>query len=475
MNDLPHRIRRRQRPAARVPAGQDEPPLPLSQSRFLAQCIEIVPLASIVPYAGNPRAHADAQVNRIARSMDELGVINPIIVDKNNEIVAGHGRYAAAKKLGLAAVPIIRVSHLTPAQVKAFRIADNRLAELSLWDDKALAVELRELTAIELSGVEVLDLTGFEIGEIDARLEIVDKEKEPDEADLVGEPDDGPAVSQIGDVWLLGKHRLICGSALEEPTYMALLQGQKVKAVWSDAPFNVPVQGHIGGLGKTKHREFVQGSGEMSEAEFIAFLTQYLVLTKLHSVAGSLHYSCMDAAHSFELLTAARQAKLSFKTTCTWAKTSAGMGSLYRSQTEFVHVFKNGGDEVRHTNNVQLGKYGRSRSTLWTYAGVNTFGRHRMEELKSHPTVKPWAMVAGAIKDSTVHGETVLDAFCGSGTTIIAAEKVGRIGFGIELDPKYADVAVLRWERVTGRQATHAVSGLTFAEVAKARAVGALS
>jgi DNA modification methylase len=210
----------------------------------------------------------------------------------------------------------------------------------------------------------------------------------------------------------------------------------------------------------------------MSEAEFIAFLTQYLVLTKLYSVPGSLHYSCMDAAHGFELLTAARQAKLSFKTTCIWAKTSAGMGSLYRSQTEFVHVFKNGGDEVRHTNNVQLGKYGRSRSTLWTYAGVNTFGRHRMEELKSHPTVKPWAMVADAIRDCTAHGETVLDAFCGSGTTIIAAEKVGRVGFGIELDPKYVDVAVLRWERVTGQQATNAVSGLTFAEVAKTRAEG---
>jgi hypothetical protein len=200
--------------------------------------------------------------------------------------VAGHGRYAAAKKLGLAAVPIIRVSHLTPAQVKAFRIADNRLAELSLWDDKALAIELKELTAIELSGVEVLDLTGFEIGEIDARLEVVEKEKEPDEADLVDEPDDGPAVSQVGDVWVLGKHRLICGSALEEPTYVALLDGHKVKAVWSDAPYNVKINGHVSGLGKTKHREFVQGSGEMSEAEFIAFLTRYLVLTKAHSVRG---------------------------------------------------------------------------------------------------------------------------------------------------------------------------------------------
>lgn len=425
-----------------------------------------------MPYARNPRAHTETQIEKISRSVNELGFINPIIVDKDNVIVAGHGRYAAAQKLGLAAVPIIRVGHLTPAQVKAFRIADNRLGELSLWDDKALAVELRELTVIELSGVEILDLTAFEIGEIDARLEVVEKEKETDEADQVGEPDNGPAVSQLGDVWVLGSHRLVCGSALEEPTYVALLEGRKANAVWSDAPYNVAVNGHIGGLGKTRHREFVQASGEMSEAEFIAFLTKYLVLTKRHSVPGALHYSCMDAAHSFELLTAARAARLSFKTTCTWAKTSAGMGSLYRSQTEFVHVFKNGGNEVRHINNVQLGKYGRSRSTLWTYAGVNTFGRHRMEELKSHPTVKPWAMVADAIKDCTAHGETVLDAFCGSGTTIIAAEKVGRVGFGIELDPKYVDVAVLRWQRLTGRQATHAAAGLAFAEIANARAEG---
>ena len=175
-------------------------------------------------------------------------------------------------------------------------------------------------------------------------------------------------------------------------------------------------------------------SGEMQENQFIAFLVNYLILTKEHSVDGALHYSCMDAAHSFELFTAARKAGLSFKTTCTWAKTSAGMGSLYRQQTEFVHVFKNGGDDIAHINNVQLGKHGRTRTTLWSYRGVNSFGRGRMEELASHPTVKPWAMVADAIKDCTKHGQSVLDAFCGSGTTIIAAEKAGRVAYGIELD-----------------------------------------
>ena len=229
-----------------------------------------------------------------------------------------------------------------------------------------------------------------------------------------------------------------------------------MRAVFSDPPYNVKVQGHISGLGKVQHREFAMASGEKSEAQFTAFLAQYLRHTKAHSIPGSLHYACMDAAHTLALLTAARQAELTFKTTCTWAKTNAGMGSLYRQQTEFVHVFKNGGDAVPHLNNVQLGKYGRYRTTLWTYAGVNTFRTGRLEDLGAHPTVKPWALVADAVKDCTRRGDAVLDAFCGSGTTLIAAEKTGRVGYGIELDPLYVDVAIRRWQALTGREAVHA-------------------
>ena len=457
---LVSRVRAADRIAPAAPAELGSAP----NSQFLAKMIEIVPLERIVPYVGNPRAHDDRQIDRLAKSVRDLGFINPVIIDADSVIVAGHGRFAAAQRLRLAAVPVIRVSHLSPAQVKAFRIADNRLAELSIWDDRALAIELHELTTVELSGIDVLDLTGFEIGEIDARLDVLEQSAEPDEADLVAEPDKGPAVAQVGDLWLLGRHRLICGSATERRTYEHLLGDHKAKAVWSDPPYNVPVSGHIGGRGRTRHSEFVQASGEMSELEFTSFLAQYLILTKDFSVPGALHYSCMDAAHTFELLSAARQAGLSFKTTCTWAKTSAGLGSLYRSQTEFVHVFKNGGENVRHTNNIQLGRFGRSRSTLWTYPGVNAFGRKRMEELSSHPTVKPWAMVGDAIKDCTAHGDIVLDAFCGSGTTIVASEKVGRIGYGIELDPKYVDVSIRRWEKLTKCQAVLAATGQTFAE-----------
>ncbi|WP_134499237.1 DNA-methyltransferase [Microvirga pakistanensis] len=262
---------------------------------------------------------------------------------------------------------------------------------------------------------------------------------------------------------------LLCGSALDPASYQRLLGGEPVRAVWSDPPYNAPVGGHVCGLGQVKHREFATASGEMSERAFTAFLSDYLVLAKAHSLPGSLHYVCMDAPHALVPLTAARQAQLAFKTTCTWAKTNAGMGSLYRQQTEFVHVFKNGGDEVARINNIQLGKYGRYRTTSWTYPGANTFRKGCMEDLGAHPTAKPWAPVADAIKDCTRPGESVLDCFCGSGTTLMAAEKVRRIGYGIELDAAYVDVAIRRWQALTGKDAVHSDTGQTFAEVQASR------
>ena len=428
----------------------------------LASVIEHIAIDLLIPYVGNARKHDQKQISKLVGAMRSFGVQVPLLVDEKNEIIAGHGRYLAAKQLGLTKVPIIRIIHLTPDQVKAFRIADNRLSELSSWDDDALAIELKHLV-VSLD-TQVIELTGFEVGEIDARLEVLEAEPRQDPADNIIEPTNGPAVSKLGDIWVMGNHRLLCGSSLDEASYAALLQGTKVRAVWSDPPYNQRVQGHVSGLGKAQHREFGMASGEMSYADFTAFLTRYLELTKAHSMPGSLHYSCMDAMHGHEILTAARQAGLRLKTTCTWAKTNAGMGSLYRQQTEFVHVFKNGEDSVPHVNNIQLGRYGRYRTTLWTYAGVNTFRRGREDDLLDHPTVKPWALVADAIKDCTGHGETVLDAFCGSGTTIIAAEKVGRKAFGIELDPLYVDVAIRRWEKVTKKHAVNAATGRTFAE-----------
>jgi DNA modification methylase len=441
---------------------------PSPQLTLLARVIEHVPITTPKPYGRDLREHSDQQVTKLAHVIRTVGFLVPILLDRNDRIIAGHARWLASKELGLATVPIIRADHLTDGQVKAFRIADNRMGELSRWNDRALALELKDLGAIEIDP-EMLDLTGFEIGEIDVRIASLDDDQ-PDEADAVPIPAPGPAVTRLGDLFLLGPHRLLCSSSLEEESYRQLLRDGVVQMVFSDPPYNVPIQGHVCGKGKIQHREFAMASGEMSEAEFTAFLTRYLTLCKNHSADGSLHYVCMDAAHGFEVLSAARQAELSFKTTCTWAKTNAGMGSLYRQQTEFIHVFKNDHHGAAHTNNVMLGKFGRHRTTLWTYAGVNTFRKGRLDDLGEHPTVKPWALVADAIKDCTRRGDHVLDAFCGSGTTIIAAEKCGRVGCGIEIDPTNVDGAVRRWQKLTGERAMHAETGLSFADLAAQRA-----
>lgn len=376
---------------------------------FLASAIEQLPIEKLKAYEHNARAHNDRQVKKLAGVIKTVGFLVPIIVDDTDTIVAGHGRWAAAKELGLSDIPAIRADHLGKEQVRAFRLADNKLGELSTWDDAALAIEMKALAAVELD-FEILDLTAFETAEIDLIIEpIDDAAPKPDQADIVPEPDRSNVVSRAGEVWILGAHRLLCGSSLERQSYERLLGETKVRAVWSDPPYNVPISGHVSGLGKVRHREFAMASGEMSEDEFTAFLAAYLGLAKEFSQAGSLHYVCMDGAHGWEVLTAARQAALPLKVTCTWAKTNAGMGSLYRQQTEFVHVFKNGDDSVPHVNNVQLGKHGRYRTTLWTYAGVNTFRKGRSSDCRPWPSPRrsrappPTAAAHGCAP----HGEAV--------------------------------------------------------------------
>jgi DNA modification methylase len=456
------------RPARRQASARQDDTAGDNGNTLLASVIEHLPITAVAAYERNPRDHDDRQIKKLAGIIRTVGFLVPIIIDHAGTIIAGHGRLAAAKELGLRTVPVIRAGHLSPHQVQAVRVADNRIGELSSWNRTALALELKDLVAAIEIDPEILDLTAFETAEIDLHIHSLDEHTSgPDKADAL--PDPGPAVSQVGDLWVMGPHRLLCASSLEPDSYELLLEGRCVRAVWSDPPYNVAVSGHVCGLGQTQHREFAMASGEMSEDEFTLFLASYLALAKQHSLPGSLHYVCMDGPHAFEVLSAARQVDLRFKVTCTWAKTNAGMGSFYRQQTEFVHVFKNGGDEIPHVNNIQLGKHGRYRTTLWTYAGVNTFRKGRMADLQAHPTVKPWALVADAIKDCTRVGDSVLDCFCGSGTTLIAAEKTGRIGYGIELDAVYVDVAVRRWQALTGQEAVHAQTGQTFAAVQAAR------
>jgi hypothetical protein len=304
------------------------------------------------------------------------------------------------------------------------------------------------------------------MGEIDLRIEglTVDPESEDDPADAVPTIASAPPVSQAGDLWLLGRHRIYCGSALEPCAYAALMEGQQAAMVFTDPPYNVPIDGHASGLGAVHHRDFVMASGEMSKAEFTTFLTGACGLLAAHSIDGAMHFICMDWRHMGELLAAGEAAYSELKNVCVWAKHNAGMGSLYRSQHELVFVFKHG--RGSHRNNVQLGQYGRHRSNVWNYPSPNSFGRGSDEGnlLALHPTVKPVALVADAIRDCSGRSEIVLDAFLGSGTTIMAAERTGRRCYGLEIDPIYVDTIIRRWQAFTGDEARHAQTGCRFNE-----------
>jgi DNA modification methylase len=387
-----------------------------------------------------------------------------VLIDADGNIVAGHGRVEAARLLGYASVPTIRLDHLTEGQLRAYVIADNRLAELAGWDREILAIELQALIELDLDFD--VEITGFQTAEIDLLIEGQEASGAPDPADQL--PDIGesaPTVSRPGDLWVLGDHRLLCADALMSESLETLMGGATARMVFTDPPYNVAIDGHVCGLGRIKHREFAMASGEMTETEFTIFLETVLRNMARHCVDGAILDVCMDWRHLFELLSAGRRTELSLMNLCVWNKTNGGMGSFYRSKHELVCVFKKG--SASHLNNIDLGRYGRYRTNVWDYAGINTFKNGRIEELAIHPTVKPVALVADAIKDCTRRGDIVLDGFVGSGTTLMAAEKTGRIGYGIELDPGYVDVAVRRWQRLTGEKAIHIETAATFDEVAR--------
>jgi DNA modification methylase len=310
-----------------------------------------------------------------------------------------------------------------------------------------------------------LEVTGFEMGEIDLYIEnldpTIDGENDPADALPVSS---SVRVSRLGDIWKLGEHRVLCGNALAAAAYRQLMNDRKADVIFTDPPYNVRISGHVSGNGKASHREFVMASGEMSEPEFTRFLTDGLSRMAEHSARGSLHYICMDWRHLPEVLSAGRVAYSQLKNVCVWVKDNAGMGSFYRSQHELVCVFENG--RGRYRNNVQLGRFGRSRSNVWNYPGANSFSRDGGEGdlLALHPTVKPVALVADAIMDCSARGDLVLDPFLGSGTTVIASERTGRVCHGMELDPIYVDTLVRRWERFTGLEAVHEATGHSFAQ-----------
>ena len=419
--------------------------------------IELVSLDILTLDPENARLHKPAQIKQIARSITAFDFNVPILVDRDGKVLAGHGRFMACRQLGWTEVPVIRLDHLTPEQARAFAIADNRLTETSSWDETLLAGHFKVLAELDLDFS--LEATGFTMGEIDLKIEGLTGLSGADDPDDEPAPA-GPDVTRPGDLWTMGSHKLLCGDSLEAASYARLMGDERAAMVFTDPPYNVVIDGNVSGKGKTHHREFGMAAGEMSEVEFVAFLTQACRLMAEASADGSLHYICMDWAHLYALTTASRVAYDAMLNICVWAKPSGALGGIYRSAHEMVAVFKHG--RAAHRNNVKLGKYGRNRTNVWNYAGASRFGRGEDADLTSqHPTPKPVQMIADAILDVTERGDLVLDAFLGSGSTLIAAQRVGRACRAIEMDPLYVDLAIRRWQRLTGEDAVRH-DGATF-------------
>jgi DNA modification methylase len=421
-------------------------------------------VAKLRPSKRNARTHSKKQIEEIVNSIRRFGWTYPILADEQGNILCGVGRWLAAEKLGLAKAPVIVLSNLGDTEKRALALADNKIAANAGWDRTILAAELGELADL-LPQIDLgIEITGFEAAEIDSLMgDLIDPEQDP--ADAIPEIEQIP-ISRTADLWLLGRHRLICGDACSDADVRALMGRERADMVFTDPPFNLCIATTVG-RGKIKHREFASASGEMSPPQFTQFLIDWMMLAARYSNVGALTFAFMDWRHLGEILAAGRQVYGELKQLIVWAKTNAGQGSHYRSQHELIFMFKNGNGQ--HQNNMQLGRYGRNRSNLWTYAGVNTFRTGRLDDLSVHPTVKPIALVADAMRDCSRRNDIILDPFLGSGTTILAAERVGRRGYGVEKDPLYCDVAIRRWQDFTKQDAILKATGQTFDEVAASR------
>lgn len=435
----------------------------MEANSFPRLTVKYLPISELSPFPQNARTHSNRQLRQIANSIRRFGWTNPVIIDGSRRVIAGHGRVKAAALIGLTEVPTIQIENLTDDELRAYVLADNVIAQKAGWDNATLAIELQYLTSLDID----VTITGFEIAEIDqiieqANLPIGEEEESPD---VVSE---APAITESGDMWFLGKHKVICSNSLHDSTFRTLMGKARASVVFVDPPYNVKIDGHATGNGKTHHREFLMASGTMTEAEYVTFLNDALDLLSRYSMNNSIHYVCEDWRHMGELLSAGRQNYDELANLCIWVKDNGGLGSFYRSQHELIFVFRKGTGPFR--NNVFLGKYGRNRTNIWRYPGVSTMSRQSDENnlFKLHPTIKPVAMVADALLDSSARGEIVLDSFLGSGTTLMAAERVGRICYGVEIDPLYVDVAIRRWQKYTGENALHAATNRSFDEIATA-------
>ena len=423
--------------------------------------VKNIPIELLKPYKNNAKVHPEAQIQQIINSIKEFGFNNPILIDENNEIIAGHGRFEAAVAMNLTDIPSIKLSHLSEVQKRAYRLADNKISENGGWNEDLLKLEFSELEFL----CEDLDLslTGFNDIELDVLTNKATSQVD-EKLNTIPFVSESEIISRQGDVWTIGKHRIICGNSLERKTFEKLFNKQKADMVLQDPPYNVKISGHVCGTGHITHKEFSFAAGEMESSEFEKFLKANFELCVQFSKSGSLHYNFMDWRHMREILNAGERAFDAFINMCVWVKSSGGMGSLYRSQHELCFIFKNG--KSQHTNNVMLGKYGRYRTNIWQYAGVNSFGKHK-NDIRFHPTVKPVEMLKDALLDVTTRGNIVLDSFLGSGSTLIAAQQAKRICYGIEYEPLYVDTTIRRYFEIFGEDAVLEKTGETYSELLK--------
>jgi DNA modification methylase len=421
--------------------------------------MQLRPIAELLQPNRALRRHSQHKQKKLTKHIDKYGVLVPLLVEDDGRIVDGVARYLAAKAASVTHVNTISVSHLAPSEIRALRLALNRFQEEATWDKQAVAAELKHLIEIDFN----LDLTGLNTVEIESYLEIEGptpgEEETLDVSSLAK-----TMVSQAGDIWILSSgntlpHRLACGDS-HDPALLALLfKGKLSQVAFSDFPYNLKVQGFISSTGR--HAEFAEASGEMSDAEFVGFLETSLSATFACLDQNAVIFGCIDWRHVWHLVEAARRGPTELLNIAVWVKTNGGQGSFYRSQHELICVFKRPG--ATHRNNIELGRHGRSRTNVWNYRGVNVLGPERYL-LDSHPTVKPVAMVADAIRDVTQPGEIAFDNFLGSGTSLIAAERTKRVCYGVDIEPKYIDLAIRRWQVETGRDAVRLSDGVTFSD-----------
>jgi DNA modification methylase len=411
-----------------------------------------------------PRAlknYSTAVIKKAARFIEALGLRAPILIDRERNVVCGEIWALAHRHLGLPEISVLFVDGLSKEQLDAYRIGMQRIPELGEWDNQYLGDLFQDWTSRDIDFD--IGLTGFDVPEIDRLIEQFNSAPTDPSADALEPSDAGPVVTKPGDLWRCGNHRIYCGSSIVRASFETLIGEDRAAAIITDPPYNVAIDGHVGGKGKVRHHEFAMASGEMTNREFVDFLMQFMQHASDFSQQGSLHYIYMDWRHATEALQAGSSIYSELKNIAVWVKTNGGMGSLYRSQHEFVFVYKHG--NASHRNNVQLGKFGRNRSNVWQYAGANGFDGRNTDEghlLALHPTVKPVQMLADIMLDCTARSDLVLDPFLGSGSTLIAAERVGRKLRAIELDPAYVDVAIRRWQRHTGGCAMNEITGKTF-------------